>query len=147
MSPDGERIAFDSDRDGIRGVYVADANGGRVRRVSGEGFGAVPSWSPDGNRLAFMREEPSRPSVWNVWTLDLGSDELKQITSHESGQPWGASWFPDGHRIAYSHADRIIVRDLTNGAERIFPFPRRGRAAAGPGRLSGRTTDGVSCRP
>jgi Helix-turn-helix domain/WD40-like Beta Propeller Repeat len=132
MSPDGERIAFDSDRDGIRGVYVADANGGRVRRVSGEGVGAVPSWSPDGNRLAFMREEPSRPSVWNVWTLDLGSDELKRITSHESGQPWGASWFPDGHRIAYSHADRIIVRDLTNGAERIFPFPRRGRALRAP---------------
>lgn len=132
MSPDGERIAFDSDRDGIRGVYVADANGGGVRRVSGEGVGAVPSWSPDGNRLAFMREEPSRPSVWNVWTLDLGSDELKRITSHESGQPWGASWFPDGHRIAYSHADRIIVRDLTNGAERIFPFPRRGRALRAP---------------
>jgi Tol biopolymer transport system component len=133
MSPDGERIAFDSDRDGIpRGVYVADANGVGVRRVSGEGFGAVPSWSPDGNRLAFMREEPSRPDVWNVWTVDLGSDELKRITSHESGQPWGASWFPDGQRIAYSHDDRIIVRDLANGAERIYPSPRRGRKLRTP---------------
>ena len=132
MSPDGERIAFDSDRDGTRGVYVADANGTTVRRVSGEGFGAVPSWSPDGRRLAFVRAEPSRPSVWNVWTVDLGSGEMKQITSHESGQPWGASWFPDGHRIAYSHADRLIVRNLTNGAERIYPFPRRGRALRAP---------------
>ena len=49
-SPDGKQIAFDSDRDGTRGVYVADADGQRVRRVSGEGYAAVPSWSPDGAR-------------------------------------------------------------------------------------------------
>ncbi len=47
-SPDGSRIAFDSDRDGIHGVYIADDDGKHVRRVSGEGFAAVPSWSPDG---------------------------------------------------------------------------------------------------
>jgi Helix-turn-helix domain/WD40-like Beta Propeller Repeat len=133
VSPDGERIAFDSDRDGIRGVYVADSNGSEVRRVSGEGFAAVPSWSPDGKRLAFVRAEPSRPNVWNVWTLDLaGGGAMHQITSHESGQPWGASWFPEGNRLAYSHADRLIVRDLIAGTERVYPSPRRGRVLRTP---------------
>ena len=75
------RIAFDSDRDGVRGVYVADADGKHVRRVSGEGYAAVPSWSPDGRTLAFVRAEPSNPKVWNLWTLELESGEMRQITT------------------------------------------------------------------
>ena len=66
-SPDGTRIAFDSDREGTRGVFVADEQGRNVRRVSGDGFAAVPSWSPDGTRLAFVKAEADRPDVWNFW--------------------------------------------------------------------------------
>ncbi|MGH9374400.1 MAG: helix-turn-helix domain-containing protein, partial [Vicinamibacterales bacterium] len=102
-SPDGTRIAFDSDRGGVRGVYVANADGRNVRRVSPEGFAAVPSWSPDGSMLAFARAEADRPQVWNLWTLDLETGELAQITDHHSGQLWGGSWFPGSRRIAYSH--------------------------------------------
>ncbi len=54
-SPDGQQIAFDSDRDGERGIYVANVDGTNVKRVSGPGYGAIPSWSPDGTRLAFVR--------------------------------------------------------------------------------------------
>ena len=100
-SPDGQWIAFDSDRDGERGVYVADANGRGVRRVSGEGFAAVPSWSPHGKRLAFVRAESGRPRVWNIWTVDVATGVTARITAHPFGQPWGAAWFPDGDRIAY----------------------------------------------
>ena len=131
-SPDGKRIAFDSDRDGTRGVYVANDDGQHVQRVSGEGFAAVPSWSPDGQTLAFVRAELDRPKVWNLWTLQLGSGEMRRITQHSDGQPWGASWFPDGQRIAYSHQDRLIVRDLQSGAERVFPTPVRGRLLRTP---------------
>ena len=111
-SPDGKRIAFDSDRDGVRGVYVADEKGQHLRRVSGEGYAAVPSWSPDGRTLAFARADPERPKVLNLWTLELESGEMRRITKHADGQPWGGSWFPDGKRIAYSYEDRLIVRDL-----------------------------------
>ena len=38
-----------------------------ISRVSGDGFGAVPSWSPDMKSLAFVRAEPGRPRVWNLW--------------------------------------------------------------------------------
>jgi hypothetical protein len=131
-SPDGSQVAFDSNRDGERGVYVANADGTNVRRVSGDGFAAVPSWSPDGRTLAFVRAEPDRPTVWNLWTLELASGDLRRLTSYRYGQPWGGSWFPDGRRIAYSHEDRLVVLDLESGNERVYPSPRKGRLLRTP---------------
>jgi Tol biopolymer transport system component len=126
-SPDGTRIAFDSDRDGERAVYVADADGQHVRRITGEGFAALPSWSPDGQSLAFVRAERGNPQVWNLWTTNLATGAFQRLTDHETGQPWGGSWFPDGGKLAYAHDDRIIVLDLASGGERVHESPRNGR--------------------
>jgi hypothetical protein len=131
-SPDGTRIAFDSNRDGTRGVYVADGDGSNVRRVSGEGFAAVPSWSPDGRRLVYVRADVERPRVWNLWTLDLASGEERQLTSNATGQPWGASWFPDGRRLAYNHGARLVVLDIESGRQRTYPAPGRGELVRTP---------------
>jgi len=131
-SPDGQRVAFDSDRDGDRGVYVADADGRNVRRLTGEGFAAIPSWSPDGGSLAYVRAEADRPRVWNLWVMNLATGQERRLTSYRYGQPWGASWFPDGKRIAYSHEDRLIVLTLANGASRIYPSPRKGTLVRTP---------------
>ena len=122
-SPDGTRIAFDSDRDGERGVYVATHLGTEVTRVSGPGFAAVPTWSPDATRLAFVRAEPDRPRVWNLWLLTLASGEMRQLTRFRFGQTWSASWFPDGRRICYTHEDRVVVLDLERGTSREYPSP------------------------
>jgi len=131
-SPDGSLIAFDSDRDGERGVYVARADGGHVRRVSGEGFAAVPSWSPDGKTIAFVRAEPRSPSVWNIWTVDLETGQQSRLTSHTLGQPWGAAWFPDGATIAYSREDRLMIRSLDGKRQSVFHSPIRGRMLRTP---------------
>ena len=131
-SPDGQRIAFDSDRDGERGIYVASVDGTNVRRVSGAGYAAIPSWSPDGDRLAFARAEQEQPKVWNLWTVDLASGEMHRLTSHRVGQPWGASWFPDGSRIAYSLDDRLVIHDLDSGREKTFTSPRKGQLIRTP---------------
>lgn len=131
-SPDGTRIAFDSDRDGVRGVYVADGDGKHVRRVSGDGFAAVPSWSPDGSTLAFVRGEGKDNEVWNLWTLNLSTGETQQITRHAYGQAWGGSWFPDGRRIAYSHETRLVIHDLETHTERAFNSPLKGRLVRTP---------------
>jgi hypothetical protein len=131
-SPDGTRIAFDSDREGVRAVFIADADGKRVRRISADGFAAIPSWSPDGEALAYIRAEENRPRVWNIWITDLANGATRRVTNYRVGQPWGASWFPDGRRIAYSHEDRLIVRDLETGMERVYPSPRKGRLVRTP---------------
>jgi TolB protein len=131
-SHDGRKIAFDSDREGERAVYVANADGTHVKRVSGDGYAAVPSWSPDGRTLAFIRAEPDRPRVWNIWTVDLETGDLRRLTAHTYGQPWGGSWFPDGRRMAYSHEDRLIILDVDTGGTNVFRSPRKGRLVRTP---------------
>jgi hypothetical protein len=123
-SPDGTRVAFDSDRDGERGVYIANRDGTGVRRVSGAGYAAVPTWSPDGGRLAFIRAEADRPRVWNLWLLTLDTGETRRLTAFRFGQTWNASWFPDGRRICYTHEDAVIVRDLDSGASVSYASPQ-----------------------
>ena len=131
-SPDGESIAFDSDRDGTRGVYVASAGGKRARKVSGGGYAAVPSWSPDGRSLIFVKAESSQPQVWNLWQLTIASGEPRRLTSYRVGQPWGASWFPDGRRVAYSHENALVVLNLDSGLRQVYESPRGSRLVRTP---------------
>ncbi|MEN3338758.1 MAG: TolB protein [Acidobacteriota bacterium] len=132
QSPDGALIAFDSDRDGERGVYIADADGHNVRRISGDGFAAIPSWSPDGKTIAYVRAEADHPKVWNLWTADVASGRARRLTSYKVGAPWGGSWFPDGRHIAYSHETNLVVLDLDSGRQRVYPSPIAGRLVRTP---------------
>jgi Tol biopolymer transport system component len=132
MSPNGALIAFDSDRDGLRGVYVAAADGTNARRISGDGYASVPSWSPDGQHVAFVKAEPRRATVWNVWLATPDGQTLRRVTAHELGQPWGASWFPDGRRLAYSREEQLVILDLETGRSTIITSPRRGHLVRTP---------------
>ena len=132
VSPNGRLMAFDSDRDGERGVYVAERDGSNLQRVSGSGYAAVPSWSPDMKWLAFVRGEPNRPRVWNLWLRDLASGAVQRHTSFRSGQVWGASWFPDGRSLCYSHEDRLIISHLDARDDIVIDSPRRGQLVRTP---------------
>ena len=124
-SPDGRTIAFDSDRDGERGVYLANADGTNERRITGAEYAAVPTWAPDGRRLTFVRAEPDRPHVWNLWLLSLDTGESRRLTNYSFGQTWSASWLPDSVRICYAHEDRIVVMNVHTGATDAYLTPSR----------------------
>ena len=131
-SPDGSLIAFDSDRDGERAVFVAEASGANLRRVSGDGFATAPNWSPDGRTLSYARAEPGNPDVWNLWALNLDRGESRKLTSNTSGRPVGGSWFPGGERLAYSRGSDLVVLDVRSASSTVYQAPEAGRRVGAP---------------
>jgi eukaryotic-like serine/threonine-protein kinase len=99
FSPDGERIAFRSDRDG-GGLFVMGATGESVRRLTAEGFD--PAWSPDGKLLAYSTEAVIDPYARNtraeLWTVEVASGTTTRLLEGDAVQP---AWSPDGRHIAY----------------------------------------------
>ena len=111
FSPDGEHIAFVSDRDG-HGIYLMGSMGSSVRRVTE--FGYNPTWSPDGTRIAFAEEPIFEPRNRNVtsplWIVDVESGETRKVAEGDAVQP---SWSPDGTRIAcWGTFGKTAQRDL-----------------------------------
>ena len=111
FSPDGQRIAFHSSREG-GGLFVMGATGDSVRRVTS--FGWNPSWSPDGESLVFATEPITRtpidrPTTSALWIARVDSGETALLTEGDAVQP---SWSPNGSRIAYWGIAEGSRRDL-----------------------------------
>ena len=102
FSPDGERIAFRSSRDG-GGIFVMERTGEGVRRVTNKGY--KPTWSHDGKQLAFSTEDVgmipgNSESRGELWVVKTDGTELRQLPADDANLP---SWSPHGYRIAYSY--------------------------------------------
>lgn len=116
FSPDGQRIAFRSEREG-GGIFLMGATGESVRRVSN--FGYHPAWSPDGKEIVVGTEsvpDPfSRYTIGELWRINLASGERHRITEGDAVQP---SWSPSGRRIAFwleRRGQRDIATVAANG--------------------------------
>jgi Tol biopolymer transport system component len=109
FSPDGERIAFRSERDG-GGLFVMGATGESVRRVTDAGFD--PSWSPDGRKLVYATEwvvDPvSRDGTSELWIVEVETGKKTRRLTGDAVQP---VWSRHGDRIAY-WANTSGQRDL-----------------------------------
>ncbi len=113
-SPDGRRIAFTSDRDGPRNVYVMNADGTKVEQLTKEkGACALPIWSPDGKRLAFVS---ASGGVEHVCVIDADGGNLKALTKGPFAcrQP---AWAPDGKRLTYSQYGPGLYDTVTVNAD------------------------------
>ncbi|MFN8060674.1 MAG: amidohydrolase family protein [Vicinamibacterales bacterium] len=91
-SPDGQQLAFTSDRGGTMDVWTRDMRSGTVKRMTELAGGeTAPSWSPDGSRLAFLSEG-------EVFIVDVKSGDGEKVHERmfDPGRP---SWSPDGKAL------------------------------------------------
>ena len=98
-SPDGARLAFDSNRDGNYEIYVMNANGSGVTNLSSHGeWDVAPAWSPDGKRIAFSSD---RDGNWEIYDMSAGGSGVTRLTVNpaEDDRP---SWSPEGSRILFA---------------------------------------------
>ncbi len=114
-SPDGKRMAFVSDRDGLFGLYVVEAETRAVRRVVlGSGDASSPQWSPDGKSLAYLIS--GEASGLYVVSAD-GTGEARRLAASEGNNRFGVgigshAWSPDGKWVAFSRRDARNSTDI-----------------------------------
>jgi Tol biopolymer transport system component len=95
-------LAFRSDRDGDAEIFTMSATGeGPVNLTDNEGISDLqPAWSPDGQRIAFVRRRPetARPDLFVMTAAGRGRTRLTRTPALER-EP---SWSSDGTRIVYA---------------------------------------------
>jgi tricorn protease len=128
-SPKGDRIAWFNDNGGEYGLVVADQDGANQRRIEipDPTFYFVPTWSPDGTRLAFTDTD------YRVLILDIESGVLTHADTDRFAHPersMNPVWSPDSRWIAYS-------RRLDNQLRAVFVYDTRSETAH-------QITDGMS---
>jgi dipeptidyl aminopeptidase/acylaminoacyl peptidase len=112
-SADGTRIAFDAESPA--GIYTMNADGtGRTRLTDG---GIDPSWSPDGDEIAFMCCSAAAGPL-DVWLMNSDGSNQRRFLPDRTGDRKGhPAWSPDGSRIAF-----ITDRDRSQGVYNIEIF-------------------------
>jgi TolB protein len=143
-SPDGERIAFVSDRSGAPQIYVMDRDGGNVRRITFNGnYNTSPAWSPDGRWIAY---ESQVAGQFDIWLVDPTGEVSVPLVTHRLSDE-SPAWSPGGRKLVFSSNRRgkadLYVMDVNGeNIERLTrdqgdnlspawgPFPPETRATA-----------------
>jgi Tol biopolymer transport system component len=97
-SPNGDRIAFTTERTGNPEIWVMDSTGANpVQLTNNAATDLAPAWSPDGTQIAFMSD---RAGDFAIFVMNSDGSNVRQLTN--AGVPDELpAWSPDGKRIVY----------------------------------------------
>jgi dipeptidyl aminopeptidase/acylaminoacyl peptidase len=121
LHPRDRFVAYTADAAGARQLFVMPLRGGYPNQLTAsEKNVSDPQWSPDGRRLAYLRDNELR-----IIELDGSRDVV--VNGHPAGV-LAPRWSPDGRRLAFTSRRRGWSQVWVVDA----PVPRRGRPARDP---------------
>ena len=101
-------IAFTSEQDGNREIYIMNANGSGLTRLTNHpSYDSEPTWSPDGKQIAFIS---SRDGIADIYIMDADRSSVtrvhKEHPEFDSSPTWTPApalpdWSPDGRQIVF----------------------------------------------
>ena len=124
-SPDGNHVAFVSERDGNKNVYVASVEpGASLERLTSSPLADTdPAWSPAGDAIALASARTGKSHIWLV-----DGDGSRQLTFGNSND-FEPAFSPDGAKVAFTRRHRsgnydiFIVEVTGQGLTRLTASP------------------------
>lgn len=105
LSPDGQTIAFTSNRSGTQAVYIVSTQGGTPQRLTWYPSSAqVSGWTPDGEHILYASDRETAPTNYRrLWTVPKAGGPSTLLPA-----PWGHSgaYAPDGEHIIIDRMSR-----------------------------------------
>lgn len=155
--PADQRARYDKDPSSFGEIYIMNADGSNVRRLTNEpGYDGGPFFSPDGRRIVWRHFEENG-MIADVWTMTLDGSDKKRITDFKS-MSWAPFYHPSGdyfiftsNKLGFENFELFIVDakgehepvrvTFTPGFDGLPVFSPDGKKLCW---TSGRTGDGKS---
>jgi Tol biopolymer transport system component len=115
-SPDGQHLAFMSNRGGNVDIYVLSVDGGEAQQLTDEEADDwLPAWSPDGSQIVFVS---NRDGDEEIYLMDAQGGNQQALTDNDADDSYPA-WSPDGSQISFAcgagrHRE-LCVMDVDSG--------------------------------
>jgi Tol biopolymer transport system component len=134
VSPDGQKIVFmGATRQPLRvNIFTVPIEGGAPTQLTEtvsvpemDTQDRYPCWSPDGDRVAFIRYRADHQAAkgdfsMNIYTVSAEGGEPRAITTDADSVAWAAiAYSPDGKWLAYFSNDAIKIRPVEGGEARV----------------------------
>jgi tricorn protease len=135
LSPNGQTIAFSSNRSGTETVYTVSVKGGAPTRLTWHPSSAsVRGWSPDGNKVIYSTSRDSAPTgIGYLWAVGINGGPSAKVS-----EQWGydGSYAADGTKMVIDRVARwesefrgyrggqntpLIVLNLSDLSETLIP--------------------------
>jgi serine/threonine protein kinase len=130
-SRDGRRIAFVSQRSGATEIWICDSDGSKATQLTsfnGSGLVYGPTWSPDGQEVAFTGALKGIKD--DIYSINANGGVPRRLTDNPAEDKW-PYWSHDGKEIYFS--------STRSGREEIWKMPSNGGEAVQITRNSGDT--------
>lgn len=131
-SPDGQRIAFTSNRDFNMDIFVMDSDRRNLRQLTHSDTDNLnPVWSPDGSTLAYVFDVTYQDANEDLYIVNVETGERRQMTDDPAEDDLPV-WSPDGKTVAFrsnriqppdtmlSPKDEIYLLDVESGEETLL---------------------------